>query len=329
MVAQRPDGLTVTIVDDLQTSELPDSTTITVVDLRSNHHQTPKTAGGGRRLALSRAVVIGASAAVAILALWFILFAFVLTSLQERSTQARLYDRYRLELAQETAPLAEPVKVGSPVAMITFPSAGMHNLVVVEGTTSRLLQEGPGHQSSSPLPGQTGDAVLLGRSVTYDSPFGRIADVKAGAPLTITDGEGIFRYRVEDVRYQGDRLPPPLTAQQSRVTLVTAVGGGWENGWAPSHTVYLDAMMVKGQPQPVPTGLPTTVSNSSLPMQGDPSGLIPLIFWLEGLVAAVVILVWARARWGRPQTWIAGAPILFIALWGASNALMRFLPNLL
>jgi sortase A len=273
--------------------------------------------------------VIVVPAALGILAVWFILFAFVLSGFQERAGQARLYDSYRLQLAEETAPLAEPVKVGSPVAMINAPTAGMHNLIVVEGTTSRLLQEGPGHLSASPLPGEVGDSVILGRSVTYGSPFGRIAHMKVGDLLTFTDGQGVLQYRVEDVRHPGDRLPAPLSAQQSRVTLVTSSGGGWEDGWAPTHTVYLDAMLSKGQAQPVPAGLPSTVGKSSRPMQGDPSGTVALIFWLEALVAAAVAIGWSWVRWGRAHTWVVGAPILLVTLWGATDAFMRFLPNLL
>ena len=186
------------------------------------------------------------------LAVWFLLFAFVLTGFQERAGQTRLYDRFRLQLAEETAPLAEPVKAGSPVAMISAPSAGMRNLIVVEGTTSRLLREGPGHLSDTPLPGQVGNPVLLGRSVTYGAPFGEITRMKKGDRLTVTTGEGVFEYRVEDVRYPGDRMPAPLDARQSRLTLVTAGGRGWTSGWDPTQTVYVDALLTGGKAQGVP-----------------------------------------------------------------------------
>ena len=57
------------------------------------------------------------------------------------------------------------------MAMLNAPSGHMHNLVVVEGTTSQSLVHGPGHISDTPLPGQTGNPVILGRSVTYGAPF--------------------------------------------------------------------------------------------------------------------------------------------------------------
>jgi sortase A len=281
-----------------------------------------------KRPRLSRVLPIVALAALGAMAVWFLLFAFVLTGFQEHANQTRLYDRFRLQLAEETAPLAEPVKAGAPVAMMNASSAGLHNVIVVEGTTSRLLRDGPGHLSDTPLPGQTGNPTLFGRSVTYGAPFGKVTGMKPGALLTVTTGQGVFRYRVEDVRVAGDRLPPLLKANQSRLTLVTSAGGGLSSGWEPTHTVYVDAMLVGGNAQPVPAGVPSTISRASEPMQGDPSGLVAFIFWFEALVAAVVLVSWSWARWGHAQTWIVGAPILLFVTWGTSDALMRFLPNL-
>ena len=100
-----------------------------------------------------------------------------------------------------------------------------------------------------------------------------------GDVVTVTTGEGVFRYRVEDVRHPGSRLPPALHAGNSRLTLVTSASGGWRSGWAPSYTVYVDALLA-GKAQPVPPGVPTTVSAASLPMHNDMSASVALLFWL-------------------------------------------------
>ena len=106
--------------------------------------------------AIARAVLFAAPTVLAVLAVWFLLYGLVLSGMEQHVSQFRLYDEFRVQLASETAPLAEPVQVGSPVAMIDAPSIGIHNLIVVEGTTSRLLMSGPGHLSDTPLPGQAG-----------------------------------------------------------------------------------------------------------------------------------------------------------------------------
>jgi sortase A len=278
--------------------------------------------------AVSHAVLLAAPTVLAVLAVWFLLFGLLLSGVEQRVAQSRLYDEFRLLLASETAPLAEPVQAGSPVAMINAPSAGIYDLIVVEGTTSGLLMSGPGHLSDTPLPGQAGTSVILGRSVTFGAPFGRITQMTAGDVITVTTGEGVFRYRVEDVRYPGSPLPPTLRADGARLTLITSASGGWRSGWAPGHTVFVDALLA-GTAQPVPTGVPATVGPTSLPMHIDPTGAVPLIFWLEGLILVTIAAGWAWRRWGRFETWIVGAPILLAVLWGTTDALMRLLPNLL
>ncbi len=274
------------------------------------------------------AMLVAAPTVLAALAVWFLLYGFVLSGVQQHVSQSSLYDEFRLQLASETAPLAEPVQVGSPVAIINAPSIGVQNLVVVEGTTSRLLMSGPGHLSDTPLPGQVGTAVILGRSVTFGAPFGRITQMAVGDVVMLTTGQGIFRYSVEDVRLPGSPLPPTLDAGGSRLTLVTSAGGGWRSGWAPSHAVYVDALLT-GKAQPAPAGVPATVSLASLPMHNDPSGSVALIFWLAGLVLLGLAAIWTWVRWGRFETWLVGAPVFLAVLWGTSDALMRLLPNLL
>jgi sortase A len=149
-----------------------------------------------------------------------------------------------------------------------------------------------------------------------------------GDIVTVTTGEGVFHYRVEDVRRPGSRLPPPLRAGNSRLTLVTSASRGWRSGWAPSYTVYVDALLA-GNAQPVPPGVSITVSAASLPMHNDTSAVAALLFWLEGFVFLAFAARWAWRRWGRFETWIVGAPVLLAVLWGTSDTFMRLLPNLL
>jgi sortase A len=275
------------------------------------------------RLTLLALSVLGA------LSVWFLFYATVLSGLQEHSDQGRLYDTFRSQLAQETSPIGAPIGAGRPVALIGAPAAGISNLVVVEGTTSEVLRSGPGHRSDSPLPGQVGTSYIYGRSLMFGAPFGRMSHFGAGDTITVTTGQGVFRYRVEDVRHPGDKLPRPLGPGGSRLTLVSSSSEGWRSGWAPDQVVYVDAAMVHGPTSGLPAPIPASVSPSSDAMQGDPNALVPLIFWLEGLAAAAVAVGWSWTRWGRLQTWMVGLPVVLGMLWGASGALSAFLPNLI
>jgi sortase A len=280
-----------------------------------------------RRPAAPAGLVLGV-AVLCGLAVWFLLYALVLTGLQEHSTQSRLYEQYRLRLSAATAPLGGLIKPGTPVALVSAPSGGLHDEVVVEGTTSGVLQSGPGHESDTPLPGQVGSSVILGRSVTFGGPFRHITGLKVGDTIRVTTGQGVFSFQVYDVRHAGDPIKP-LQAGKAGLTLVTSASSGWRSGWAPDRTVYVDAVQVHGTAQPAPQGRPTSISQASRPMQGESKGLVALIFWLEGLAVAGAAFCWSWLRWGRTQTWIVGVPVVLVMLWGLSGTLMRFLPNLL
>jgi sortase A len=297
-----------------------------------NEEATPEPLGTAaavttRRSSKTTGVLVGV-AILCGLAVWFLVYALLLTGLQEHSTQARLYEQYRLRLSAATAPIGGAIKPGTPVALVSAPSGGLHDEVVVEGTTSHLLESGPGHETDTPLPGQAGTSVLLGRSVTFGGPFRDVTSMRAGEKITVTTGQGVFTFEVYDVRRPGDPIKL-LPNGKAGLTLVTSASGGWRSGWAPSHTVYVDAVMSKGSVQPAPAGRPTSISAASLPMQGDTHDVVPLIFWLEGLLAAAALFYWSWSRWGRTQTWIVGVPVVLIMLWGFSGALMGFLPNLL
>jgi len=274
------------------------------------------------RFVLVTVIVLGA------LALWFLLYAALFSRMQEHSAQGRLYNKFRSELAQETSPIGAPIPPGQPVALIDAPHADISKLVVVEGTTSEIMRNGPGHLSDSPLPGQVGTSYIFGRSEMFGGPFGRITHLKRGDTVTVTTGQGVFPYRVQDVRHPGDPLPAPLASNGSRLTLVSSTSGGWRGGWAPDQVVYVDAVLAHGRASGLPAPVPSSVGHSSTAMQDDPKALVPLIFWLEGLIAAVVAALWSWRHWGRLQTWMVGLPLVLAMLWGATGALAAFLPNL-
>jgi sortase A len=275
------------------------------------------------------AVVRWALLTLSLLAVWVLLFAFVLSGLQESRSQATYYATLREGLAGETAPLGGAIEAGSPVFLVDAPTGGLHKVVVVEGTTSANLTSGPGHLSDSVLPGQPGVSVVFGRSVTFGAPFRGLTGMHPGDRITVTTGQGTFTYTVDRIRRPGDPLPPPLTSTGSRLTLVTSEGAGWRNGCAPTGTVFVDATMQGGTPQPVPAGRPAAVPVSAEPMQGDTSSLVVLVLWLQLVILVCAFAGWGRSRWGTWQTWLIATPILLAALWGATQSAAILLPNLI
>lgn len=255
-------------------------------------------------------------------------FAFGLSGLQEQRSQHLLYAEFRglLDPSSTTAPsIGGSIPDGTPVALLNSPQAGLHDVVVVEGTSSGTLLSGPGHRRDSPLPGQAGQSILVGKGMTAGAPFGNITRLRTGDVLTVRTGQGQFRYRVIGTLAPGARLPT-IRSDSGLLTLVTSGGDGPLGHLAPGHLVYVEAKL-QGKPVTAPKGRPTTVSPSELQGHNDPDAWLFAGLWLLGLVAATGACWRLWSRWGILQTWIVGAPVLFAILWAFSNEAMRLLPN--
>jgi len=266
--------------------------------------------------------------AVCLLAVWSALYALVLSGLQERHLQNDGYARFREQLASQTAPIGGVIAPDAPVALITAPGLGLKDVVVVEGSAGDDLEHGPGHRRDSPLPGQPGVSVIYGRASLFGAPFDRLTNAAKGDLITMTTGQGVFRYAVEDVRHVGDHFPQPLPAGGSRLTLATAEGGTLGNGFTPAAPVYLDANLV-GKTVAAPGPVLSDVPDAEKAMGHDLSALVPLVLWLGLLVLSGLALVWSVARWGRWQTWLVGSPLVLAVLWGATGTAVELLPNLM
>lgn len=261
---------------------------------------------------------------VSAFALFFVVFLLVLSPLQQSRAQDVLYTRFRGELAAATAPFGvEPIRPGSPVALIEVPALGLRQ-VVVEGTAGADLRAGPGHLRVTTLPGQLGTSVIFGRSTTYGGPFHDLPGLEPGDGMQVTTGQGVFAYEVEDVRRDGDPQPPALEPTQGRLLFVTTESGSL----GAQSTVYVDARLVS--PAAVTPPRSTVIAPAfEDQMASDPAALLPLSLWLFGLLCVGAFAVWGVVRWGRAQTWVIAVPLLLAALWGASDSAALLLPNLM
>jgi sortase A len=95
-----------------------------------------------------------------------------------------------------TLPWPAHVPLGSAVATLSIPAAGVSNDVVVEGTDELRLESGPGHYTSTPLPGQPGNVAIAGHRTTWLRPFYNLQAAAAGDPITLRVGNVVFHYTV-------------------------------------------------------------------------------------------------------------------------------------
>lgn len=255
----------------------------------------------------------------------------LVSGIQQHSAQRAAFDALRDQLAQGTAPVAQVdqegrlLAPGTPVALIDVPALGMSQ-VVLEGTDSAVLTDGPGHRRDTPMPGQAGTSVLMGRAAAYGGPFGRLARLAAGNRFTVVTGQGKATYEVIGVRRAGDPAPAPLAAGKGRLVLVTATGPRF----MPDGVLRVDADLVSA-PAETPAAVirSGTLPQAEEPLAG-PSGVPwPLVMWLQALLLAAVAAVWTWHRWGRHQTWIVFAPVVAVLGLQVATRATELLPNLL
>lgn len=267
-------------------------------------------------------------AAFTVTALYVFVYAMEFSALQEQRTQHQLYSEFRGELdpASQVAPaVGGAIPPGTPVAMIEAPSVGVHDLMVVEGTSSSDLLAGPGHLRDSPLPGQPGQSIMMGKSVTAGAPFQPITQLHTGDLLTVRTGQGLFTYKVISERQAGSPLPQ-FPASGSMLTFVTSVGSGWLGAFEGDSVEYVDAAL-QGRAVVAPPGRPEAVPDSEVQGRGDPAAWPFIVFWIQALIIAACLVAWLWSKWGRWQVWLVGAPVIFCLMWGLSTEAMRLLPN--
>ena len=285
---------------------------------------------GSRRPRLTSLVYVGLCGIVALglLALFFVLFAFGLSGVQEHRSQFILRSEMRglLDPSSAVSPFIEgAIPPGSPVALLRAPQVGFDDLVVVEGTTAAQMVLGPGHLPDSPLPGQVGQSILIGRSATTGAPFAQIGHLHRGTVIHVVTGQGSFRYRVVGRRVAGAALPA-IPPSGSILTLVSSVGPGVLGSIADGHLVYVD-LALKGQAVPTLKGRPTSVSPASVQGASDLTAIPGLALWMGVLLITLLASLWLLARWGWRRSWLIIAPVALGVLWALSTQLLRLVPN--
>ncbi|MFZ2014618.1 MAG: class E sortase [Nocardioides sp.] len=278
-------------------------------------------------------LVSSACTVIALVCFWVLLQMLVLGRISEARAQHLLYGEFRTELATETAPTGaldyngQPVAEGSPVAVLSIPTIGLFNAVVVDGTTSGDLLDGPGHLRTTPLPGSVGTSLVMGRSTTYGAPFGHLTSLRRGDRIGVVGAQGTVVYTVKDLRRAGDPIPPaPTGSKAGRLILASADSTGALSVLRPSSVVYVDADTSRAKPSgPV---YPATLA-AERAMASDSTAWPLLVLLLAFLAALVLGISVARRRVSAVLVWLVAAPVAIALAWAVTDQVMRLLPNLM
>jgi Sortase (surface protein transpeptidase) len=282
-------------------------------------------------LSRSQLLIRASLGLVAALLAAFLIDLVGLSHLQHLVAQQQARDLFAAQLAEGTAPVDEGdvdavlLGDGAPVARLEIPALGI-NEIIGEGTTSSVLTKGPGHRRDTPLPGQGGVSVIMGRASAFGGPFARIQELPPGEAISVVTGQGEQLFRVIGVRYAGDPAPAAPASGRSRMVLETARGGPY----LPLGVVRVDAELVSAtQANGARLTSYLTLPANARELAGDPTTIWALVFALQFLVLAEVAAVYAYRRFSWARTWVVFVPVLTLGCLLAADQLVRLLPNLL
>jgi sortase A len=261
--------------------------------------------------------------ALGVLALLFVVFVVIFGAMRHTTRQTHLDEVFRARVAGGHAdgPNWRPLP-GQAIATISIPSIGLRE-VVVQDTTPELLESGPGHLLGTPLPGDTGNVVILGRRITDGAVFRNLGELSPGDPITVVTPQGAFAYTVTQVARvspgHADVLAP---ASEAQLTLVTS------GSWFFSRDRLAVVATLEGTPVP-PAPLPQIqLRSEQLGGSGDSNAVVPLLPWAAALLLA--LLAWTRVRRGigsRRARFVVAAPVLLFLLFFLFENAANLLPG--
>ena len=111
------------------------------------------------------------------------------------STQRRLETEWERQTGSVSAAAASSQPAVSPQQLLTrvlIPKIKL-DAIVVEGTSSRQLSEGPGHLGLTAMPGEPGNAVITAHRDTF---FRHIYELNKGDEITVLRNGQTFRFAV-------------------------------------------------------------------------------------------------------------------------------------
>lgn len=199
----------------------------------------------------------------------------------------------------QVAPTTAPPALGQPIGTIIIPKIGV-NKVILEGTRTQDLRQGPGHYPGTALPGQAGNAAIAGHRTTYAKPFYNLQAMAPGDLVFIVTPQGAFAYSVISVAPVAPTdvsvLAPSATPM---LTLTTCNPRYSARQRLVLHAVLVRSVLVgSGLPAP-PAAAPKGPSTTSS-LAGSSTGVDWLLAIVWGIITFAVglacVLVARRTR---------------------------------
>jgi sortase A len=265
-----------------------------------------------------RAVLTGIVGVVVLVGL-FAAYLFSVSFLTESRAQAVLLGQFKSALTQYVGQGSEP-PIYRPVGLLQLPSLGVQK-VIVQGIGSDQTKQGPGHDPSTPLPGQAGNVVIVGRRATFGAPFLHVDGLRPHDPVVVFTRQGRFVYRVTGLALQplGSATASAPTTD-ARLTLITA-----SPAYRWSRELVVTAKL-DGKPLASATNIAPRSAGEEVGKTTGANPLAGILLWGEIFVAAVVAAFVLYRRWSLVATFLITTPIMVTSLYLLFENLARVLP---
>jgi sortase A len=131
------------------------------------------------------------------------------TELEQQALASLPDDTARVAFAARA--LDRKIEAGDAIGRIKIPRVGLEK-VIIEGTESSDLQQGPGHYADTPMPGAPGTVAIAGHRTTYGAPFRQLDKLRKGDPIELEMPYATVSYEVIDTKI----VPPSATYVTAR-----------------------------------------------------------------------------------------------------------------
>jgi len=137
----------------------------------------------------------------------------------EQRRLAREWERQKTAALQVSLPgVDQPEKPEDRLTRLEIPKINL-DAVIVEGTRRKQLAVAPGHMTDTPVPGETGNAVITGHRDTF---FRHIYELQKGDSILVQRDGKTFTFTVTGKQIvQPDDLSAIRPSDDTRLTLIT------------------------------------------------------------------------------------------------------------
>ena len=128
-----------------------------------------------------------------ILALGYVGFSLLDARLYQASAKRSLENQIQLEKEPHEIQPKPAIKPGDVLGRLDIPRLDL-SVVVLQGTSSRMLRRGTGHIESTPLPGEAGNSGIAGHRDTF---FRGLKNIRKNDEIQFQTSTELFRFVVD------------------------------------------------------------------------------------------------------------------------------------